>query len=189
MNTFLSTRLSGRSYRRPSKFAPSAKPRSTRGTSLRSLCPETKQIKKRTTPINTAPGARAQHSRPRPDECGRDKNGNLFLDPRSHYNEKSGLTTLFGKDKTALRREVYTRARGMCEAKVHTIAFGEGRMVNERCYADAPWSGPLTVRGHLAHKTHGRGKRDDTKQGCLWKCADHHLREHGLKSAKRSEAA
>ena len=68
-----------------------------------------------------------------------------------------------GWQKQMLRFEVYSRAKGYCEM----------------CGKYAPWAGPPRVRGHLAHKGHG-AFRDDTPEGCLWKCYRCHIvLEHG----------
>lgn len=90
-------------------------------------------------------------------------------------------------NKSGLRRQAFERAGGKCEAlhpvsNTCTVGKTSVTMVM-RCYRDAPWDGPLTVRGHLAHKKHGP-RRDDTLGGVLWKCADCHLKEHGLRSGK-----
>jgi len=86
-------------------------------------------------------------------------------------------------NKSGLRLQAYERAGGRCE-ELKTVELSgphyNGVVVAEiRCNRTAPWSGPLTVRGHLAHKKHGP-RRDDTLKEVLWKCAECHMKEHSM---------
>lgn len=90
-----------------------------------------------------------------------------FLDPRSYVETRTGRVVLYGQDKTNLRRDVYVRCGGYCEA------------VNKRgkqCGKYAPWDGP--GHGELAHVPHkGRGG-SDTLEGVFWKCRACHKLDH-----------
>jgi hypothetical protein len=101
---------------------------------------------------------------------------------------------VYKADKSELRLQAYERAEGRCEFEVFENLTDDpavmvdlvlGMRKKRRCNADAPWDGPLTVRGHMAHKRHGI-HRDDTLAGVLWGCANCHLEgDHGSKCTYR----
>jgi hypothetical protein len=72
--------------------------------------------------------------------------------------------------KSGLRRQTHDAASGLCQ---HVLPNGKV------CGKKAPWDGPWYRRGHLAHKKHGAGRRDDTSDGVYWSCGDCHRAYHG----------
>jgi hypothetical protein len=73
-------------------------------------------------------------------------------------------------NKSSLRRQTYEAAHGKCQ---HVLP--NGRV----CGKNAPWDGPWYRRGHLAHKKHGAGRRDDRSSGVYWSCGECHRSYHG----------
>lgn len=92
--------------------------------------------------------------------------GHGFKDPRSRVLWRTGRTILKGADKTDLRRRVYNRAEGRCEAEVN----------GKRCGWFAPWDG--IGRGELSHVVHGAKGLGDVESNVVWSCSECHARHH-----------
>lgn len=71
--------------------------------------------------------------------------------------------------KSGLRRRTFEAAEGKCQ---HVLPNGKV------CGRYAPWDGPWWKRGHLAHKKHGEGFKDDRFGESFWSCGDCHRNYH-----------
>src|ERR1041385_8845528 len=100
---------------------------------------------------------------------------NPFITPRKPPKKRKDREYKDGRkylaDKTELRRIVFERSGGHCEAIKNTPAY------SMRCYADI-----TRDTFHLAHDKHGRGFRNDDPAHCTAKCAECHMEgDHGSK--------
>lgn len=87
--------------------------------------------------------------------------------PKRNRVFRDGRTQLASKSE--LREQVFARAEERCERKIDGI----------RCNKPATLGGVWYRRGHLAHKKHGHGFRDDTMESCECWCGDCHRESHG----------
>jgi hypothetical protein len=91
---------------------------------------------------------------------------------------------LFGEDMAQLRRDVFERSGGQCE-RLRGFENCRGDYVEVRCPNRFPLDGSIFVRMHLAHRTHGRGKRSDTLETTIASCSSCHFAEHGPRWSKK----
>lgn len=91
--------------------------------------------------------------------------------PRVIHPERSGghkRERLYGKARERRRADIFERAGGRCEDTIHTIAFGEGCMVDVRCTNRATeWS----------NMRHGANKCDCMECG-IASCHECHVKRH-----------
>lgn len=78
--------------------------------------------------------------------------------------------------KSSLRRQTHDAAGGKCQHEIN------GKI----CGKDAPWGGAWWKRGHLAHKKHGAGFRDDRFGESYWSCGDCHRAHHAGEKRKKT---
>lgn len=92
-----------------------------------------------------------------------------FHDARSRVLWSTGRVELRGVDMTALRRRIYARSRGLCEAP---DATGPGGL----CSRFAPWDG--WKHGELSHLVHGAKGPGDVLANVIWSCPGCHRKRH-----------
>jgi len=92
-----------------------------------------------------------------------------FKDSRSRKLWRSGRVILSGADMTALRRAVYRRASGLCEAPDATGSKGI-------CGRFAPWDG--WKHGEMSHVIHGAAGPGDVLTNVIWSCFSCHRKRH-----------
>lgn len=93
--------------------------------------------------------------------------GRTFADSRSRVLPKTGRVILRGRDMTELRREVYRRSGGHCEAI---------KSSGKRCNKFAAWDG--FGKGELSHIPDRAHQGSDVPAETIWSCRECHARRH-----------
>lgn len=109
---------------------------------------------------------------------------NPFLKPpprakRDKPRRTIGRVILRGADKEELRREVFRRSGGHCEALTRPMGNGPAMADWYRCYALISWD-----TFELSHLQHGP-RRSDTPETTIASCKECHQRVHNPKSVPR----
>ena len=94
-----------------------------------------------------------------------------FMDERS-FVSLDGHEYLYGDDIGDRRREVYERAKGVCEVRT-----------SPHCQKAARW-----IDGEMHHKQGGLVGRNDDMENLLWSCLPCHRFEHKDRSPQFSNS-